>query len=119
MAYSLYEKTLTEFLASAMFIFLGNSVISNELLSQTKGHSVGFGFVSLGFGMAVGFSINMFGYCSAHINPAGVFAAWIKGTIPALHVLPLMLAELLGAFVGQLMVFITYYPHYMIVPELE
>jgi glycerol uptake facilitator protein len=117
--YTLFEKCVTEFLSSVFFIFLGNGVIANELLSRTKGHAVGYGFVSVGFGFAIGFTIAMFGYCSANLNPAGVICGWLKGTINGVEVVPLILSELLGAFTGALLVYLTYLPHYMVVPELE
>jgi glycerol uptake facilitator-like aquaporin len=101
------------------FIFFGNGCIANELLSATKGHSIGFGFVSIGFGFAVGFTISMFGYCSAHLNPAVIFANWILGHIQGSYVIPLIIAEILGAFIGQILVFLCYLPHFMTVPEME
>jgi glycerol uptake facilitator protein len=117
--YTLLERCTTEYLASFTFIFLGNGVIANELLAATKGHSIGFGFVSIGYGLAIGFTISMFSYCSSHLNPASIFCGWLKGTINGVDVVPLMISEILGAFTGQLLVYLTYLPHYLAVPELE
>lgn len=70
-------------------------------------------------GFAVGFAANMFGYCSAIMNPAAVVAEWVKGEILLVDVFPLMLAEVFGGFLGQLFVFATYWPHYAVVPDLD
>jgi glycerol uptake facilitator protein len=117
--YPLWKQCITEFLASAFLMLMGNGIISNEVLTQTKGHSIGFGFVALGFGLAVGFAQNMFSYCSAHINPAAILMGAILGRIPIQNAFPLMVAEVLGGIFGALIAFITYYPHFQLVPELE
>jgi glycerol uptake facilitator-like aquaporin len=48
--YSLTARCLTEFLSTAVFVYLGNSVVANALLANTKGKGMGHGFISMGFG---------------------------------------------------------------------
>ena len=45
----------------------GDGSLANELLPRTKGHGMGYGFVSLSFGIAFFFSILCFGYISAYM----------------------------------------------------
>jgi glycerol uptake facilitator-like aquaporin len=59
------SKALSEFFASLLFIFIGNCGIANEILTRTKGHSMGFGFVALSFGLSIGLSVAVFGNVSA------------------------------------------------------
>ncbi|KAJ3201970.1 hypothetical protein HDU82_007705, partial [Entophlyctis luteolus] len=76
-AYTLGARCLTEFLATFVAISMGEGLLANELLPTTKGHALGFGFVCLGFGMSFTVAIQMFGYASAHLNPAMCLALWI------------------------------------------
>ena len=59
------------------------------------------------------FPVLMFGGVSgAHINPAMTLAQAVNGMFPWSEVLPYICAQILGAAVGQLIVYICYYPHY-------
>ena len=58
------------------------------------------------------FPVLMFGSVSgAHINPAMTIAQAVNGLFPWSDVLPYIVAQLLSALLGQLIVYITYYPH--------
>jgi len=71
----------SEAIAMCFTIYLGESIIANELLCRTKGRSMGWGMVALGFGLSFGVCIMMLGYISAHLNPASVLALLILGKI--------------------------------------
>ena len=43
--YSLGARCGSEAIATGLMIFLGEGTLANELLSKTKGHSMGFGWV--------------------------------------------------------------------------
>ncbi|PZO97169.1 MAG: aquaporin, partial [Gardnerella vaginalis] len=45
-------------------------------------------------------------------NPAMTIAQAVCGMFPWANVLPYIVAQLLGALVGQLIVYVTYLPHY-------
>ena len=61
----------------------------------------------------VGTAVLMFGGVSgAHINPAMTIAQAVNGMFPWSNVLPYIIAQILGAAVGQLIVYVCYYPHY-------
>ncbi|KAI8910075.1 aquaporin-like protein [Entophlyctis helioformis] len=115
--YSLGTRCMTEFLGTAMAIFLGDSVIANELLPQTKGHGMGFGWIATSFGMSFGVSIIMFGYASAHINPAMALALWLIGRLSTGDFFAIAAAEIAGGFIGAVGMYITYLPHFRTVPE--
>lgn len=51
------------------------------------------------------------------MNPFVVLAEYIKGDIPIQDVFFLMLSEVVGGFLGQLLVFLFYWPHYLAVPD--
>lgn len=67
----------------------------------------------MGYGFGVMFPVLMFGGVSgAHINPAMTIAQAVNGLFDWNLVLPYIIAQLLGAAAGQLVVYVTYYPHY-------
>ncbi|KAI3431548.1 hypothetical protein D9Q98_004597 [Chlorella vulgaris] len=115
--YSLAAECGSEMIGTCFVIYLGESIIANELLSKTKGARMGWLAVALGFGLSFGVVIMMLGYISAHLNPATCLALWVIGRIPFTHFLALAGAEFAGAFVGACLVFLHYIPHFKTVPE--
>eukprot|EP00891_Asterochloris_glomerata_P001248 jgi/Astpho2/1248/Aster-x0469 len=103
-SYSLGARCCTEAVGLGLVIILGDGSLANELLPRTKGHGMGYGFVSLSFGIAFFFSILCFGYISAYMNPALLLALWILGKLDFVDGLALAGAELAGAAVGAGMV---------------
>lgn len=53
MGHTLLQKFLSEGLGSALVIFIGESILANNLLPNTKGHNLGFGWIAMGFGSAI------------------------------------------------------------------
>ncbi|KAJ3074937.1 hypothetical protein HDU98_009815 [Podochytrium sp. JEL0797] len=114
--YTIATRCLTEFLGTMFTIGMAEAMIANELLTGTKGHHFGFGFVAFGFGMAFTFGITMFGHSSAALNPAMALCNFVRGEIIFTDFLALSGSQILGAFVGAMFPFIMYYPHFAIVP---
>ena len=113
MEYSLFTKLAAEFFGTAILMIFGNGSVANVELKNTKGHHAGWLNIAMGYGFGVMFPVLMFGGVSgAHINPAMTLAQAINGLFPWSEVLPYIIAQLLGALLGQLIVYITYYPHY-------
>lgn len=50
MGYSLGAIFASECISTTIAIYLGESIIANEVLAGTKGRAMGWGFVALGFG---------------------------------------------------------------------
>ncbi|KAI9339016.1 aquaporin-like protein [Obelidium mucronatum] len=115
--YSLGTRCLTEFLATFMAIGMGLGMIANELLPNTKGHAFGFGFIAFGFSMSFTAAICMFGYSSAHLNPAMVLSLWVRGKLDFTDFLALSASELAGGAAGALFIYLIYLPHFRTVPE--
>ncbi|KAG7351817.1 permease glycerol uptake facilitator domain containing protein [Nitzschia inconspicua] len=110
--YPLGAKVLSEFTGMTLTIFFGESIIANELLPSTKGHGMGFLAVALGFGLAFGVNIAFFGLISAHLNPAMFLFLAILGKVSWVEFVCCSLADLAGAFVGAVFVYIFYLPHF-------
>ncbi len=103
-----------ELAGTMMLIVLGNGVVANVLLERSKGHAAGWMVITTGWGLAVMigvFTALAFGSPDAHINPAVTLAfATVSGDFSKLstHV-P---AQLLGAFLGAVVVWLHYLPHW-------
>ncbi|KAJ3262424.1 hypothetical protein HDU77_000342 [Chytriomyces hyalinus] len=116
-SYSLGTRCLTEFLATFCAIGFGEGIIANEVLPTTKGHALGFGWVAFGFGMSFTFAILIFGFASAHLNPAMLLSLWIRDEISAGDFFALSAAEMCGGFCASVFVYLVYLPHFRTVPE--
>lgn len=107
-------KYITEFLGTAFLLMLGNGAVANVELKGTKGSKSGWIIITLGFGIGVMIPALMFGNVSGnHINPAFTLGLAISGLFPWAHVPQYILAQLLGAMFGQLIVVMVHQPFYL------
>jgi glycerol uptake facilitator protein len=104
---------LSEFVGTCMLILLGNGVVANVVLKQTKGNNSGWIVITFGWAIAVfvGVFISAEG-SGAHINPAVTVAFAYLGKIDGATVLQYISGQMLGAMAGALLVFIGYRQHY-------
>lgn len=95
-------------------ILLGNGVVANVVLKQTKGESAGWIVITAGWAFAVMlgvFTANAFGSAAAHINPAVTIGfAVLRNDFSMVPTY--LLAQLIGAFLGAVLVWLNYYPHW-------
>ncbi|WP_161979694.1 aquaglyceroporin Gla [Streptococcus sp. S784/96/1] len=107
-------KYITEFLATALLIIIGNGTVANVDLKGTKGNNSGWILIAIGYGLAVMMPALMFGNVSGnHINPAFTLGLAVSGLFPWKHVPAYIIAQLLGAMFGQLMIVMVYRPYFM------
>ncbi|GGE38230.1 aquaglyceroporin Gla [Streptococcus himalayensis] len=107
-------KYITEFLGTALLIILGNGAVANVELKGTKGHQSGWIVIAIGYGMGVMMPALMFGNVSGNqINPAFTLGLAASGYFPWAQVVPYILAQVLGAIFGQLMVVVAYRPYFL------
>ena len=102
-----------EFVGTMLLILLGNGVVANVLLHRCKGQSGGWIVITAGWGFAVAIAVYVTGWLSgAHLNPAVTLGMILAGhTSWALF--PLYVAsQILGAIVGAVLVWLTYYSHW-------
>ncbi|WP_249629533.1 aquaglyceroporin Gla [Streptococcus uberis] len=106
-------KYITEFIATALLIILGNGAVANVDLKGTKGNNSGWVIIALGYGFGVMMPALMFGNVSGnHINPAFTLGLAVSGLFSWAHVLPYIVAQVLGAMFGQLVVVGVYSPYF-------
>jgi len=104
---------VAEFAGTALLILLGNGVVANVVLSQTKGHAAGWIVITAGWGLAVFTAVACVErFSGAHINPAVTLGLAVAGSFPWYDVPGYIAGQLLGAITGATLVFGFYAPHY-------
>jgi glycerol uptake facilitator protein len=104
---------LAEFVGTALLILLGNGVVANVVLPRTKGHASGWIVISFGWAMAVFVAV----WCTAaasgaHLNPAVTIGLTVAGKFATELAAPYIIAQLAGAIVGAILVYVLYRDHY-------
>ena len=104
---------LAELIGTAILILLGDGVVANVVLKQTKGASAGWIVITAGWGLAVFTAVLCVGqFSGAHINPAVSVALAAAGKFAWTKVPGYIAAQMAGAFLGAVLVYAFYKPHY-------
>ena len=107
-----------EFIGTAVLIFLGNGVVANVLLKDTKGHNGGLIAITTAWAMAVFVGVVIAGpYSGAHLNPAVSVGLAIAGKFSWSLVPSYVAAQFLGAMLGAFLVWVCYKDHFDRTPE--
>lgn len=114
------SNLLGEFLGTMMLIILGDGVVANIVLAKNKGQGGGGGgaWIAITAGWAMAVLIGVFtaqsaGAPQADLNPAVTLAKLIMGgTYTVTQALATMIAEIAGAFVGAIIVWLAYLNHW-------
>jgi glycerol uptake facilitator protein len=112
------QAYLGEFIGTMLLIILGDGVVAGVLLRNSKAENSGWIVITLGWGMAVAVAVYCVGpFSGAHINPAVTLSLAVTGQeIPAgfgwAQVPGYIIAQLLGAFTGAVIVWLAYLPHW-------
>ena len=108
-----------EFMGTLVLILLGDGVVGAVLLKKSKAENAGWMAITTGWAFAVFCGVITAIACGspeAHLNPAVTVGMAIKSG-DFTHVVPFLSAQLLGAFVGAVLVFIQYFPHWQETPD--
>ena len=111
------QAYIAEFIGTMILIILGDGVVAGVLLRNSKAENSGWIVITFGWGMAVAIAVYCVGqFSGAHINPAVTISLAVTGQFPWADVFPYIIAQFLGAFVGAVIVWLAYLPHW---PETE
>src|SRR5512140_3497862 len=107
------NEFFAEFFGTAMIIVFGGGVVSNVLLSKTKGNNSGWIVITFGWAAGVFTGISIAApYSGAHLNPAVTLALVMTHKFSA-DLMPLyILAQMLGAMFGAFLVWLAYKKHF-------
>lgn len=102
-----------EVVGTMILILLGDGVVANVVLSKNKGEGGGWIVITAGWGFAVAIAVYATGWVSgAHINPAVTIGLAAIGAFPAAQVVPYIIAQFIGAFIGAVLVWLAYFEHF-------
>lgn len=113
MEFDLFTRCVFEFIGTAVLILLGDGVVASNILKKSKGENGGWAVVTLAWGLAVMCGVFIAGpYSGAHLNPAVSVGLAVAGSFAWADVAPYVAAQLLGGFVGAVLVYAFYKDHY-------
>ena len=107
-----------EFIGTMFLILLGNGVVANVVLTGTKGNNSGWMVITTAWALAVFVGVVIASpFSGAHLNPAVTLALAIAQKFSWAKVPLFMLAQVLGAMAGSLLVWVMYKDHYAITED--
>ena len=107
------QTFLAELIGTMILVLLGDGVVANVLLARSKGQNSGWIVITVGWGVAVAIAVYAVGRISgAHLNPAVTIGLASMGSFPWANVPGYIAAQLIGAFVGAILVWLAYLPHW-------
>ncbi|MGR3741260.1 MIP/aquaporin family protein [Companilactobacillus sp. DQM5] len=113
MGTSTMTQLLGEFIGTAIMVLLGDGVIAGVLLKKTKSFNDGWMTIALGWGLAVTFGVFASNFMSmALLNPAVSLGMVVTGELNFSLFILYIIAQLLGAMFGSLIVWLQFLPHW-------
>jgi glycerol uptake facilitator len=112
------QAFVAELVGTMILVILGDGVVANVILARTKGHQGGWIVITTGWGLAVALAIYCVGRISgAHLNPAVSIGLAVIGQFPVEQVANYVVAQMIGAILGAVVVWIAYRTHFEATPE--
>src|SRR5690606_7647318 len=106
---------IAEILGTFLLILLGNGVVANVVLKDTKGSDSGWIVIATGWALAVFVGVVVAGpYSGAHINPAVSVGLAVAGKFEWARVPVYIAGQMLGAGLGALTVWLFCRSHYWV-----
>src|SRR5260370_9036505 len=108
-----------EFLRTMVLVLLGDGVVAAVLLKRSKGEGSGWMVITAGWAFAVMagvFTAIACGSSDAQLNPAVTIGFAMRDGNFAKFA-PYLAAQMLGAMLGAVLVWLHYYPHWKETPE--
>src|SRR4029079_15551599 len=107
------QTLLAEAIGTLLLVLLGDGVVANVVLNRTKGNNAGWIVITVGWGVAVAMAVYAVGRISgAHLNPAVTIGLAVIGSFPWADVPGYIAAQMVGAFIGAVLVWLAYLPHW-------
>lgn len=104
---------IAEMIGTMLLILLGDGVVANVVLKDTKGNNGGWIVITTAWALAVFVGVVVAGpYSGAHLNPAVTVALAISGAFPWTAVPGYIVAQFLGAMMGAFLVWLTHKDHF-------
>jgi glycerol uptake facilitator protein len=103
----------SEVIGTGLLILLGDGVVAGVLLSKSKAENSGWIVITFGWAMAVAMAVYAVGqFDGAHLNPAVTLGLAVIGSTSWSNVPQYLGGELVGAFIGAVLVWVHYSHHW-------
>ena len=110
---------VAEFIGTMILVLIGDGVCANASLSQTKGIA-GSNWLQINLGWAVAVYVGVIvsqEASGAHLNPAVSIAFAMAGKLPWGEVAPYVIAQIIGAIFGAVLVYLFYIQHFAVTED--
>lgn len=107
-----------EIIGTMILILLGGGVVAGVVLKKSKAENSGWIVITMGWGLGVAMAVYAVGNVSgAHLNPAVTIGLASIGQFSWAQVPGYIVAQMIGAFIGATIVWITYLPHWEVTED--
>ncbi len=114
------EPIVAEIIGTFLLMLLGCGVNANVVLEGTKGNGSGWIVITTGWAFAVYIGVLVAGpYSGAHINPAVSIGLAAAGEFPWADVPAYVGAQMIGAFIAAVLVWLMHKDHFEATKEPE
>lgn len=104
---------LGELIGTMVLIIFGGGVVGGVLMKNSKAEGSDWIVITVGWGLAVTMGAYAVGnYSGAHLNPAVTLGFASIGEFPWADVPMYILAQMIGAMIGAVIVYFQYLPHW-------
>jgi len=111
---------LGEVIGTMVLIVLGDGVVGGVLLKNSKAENAGWVVISIAWGLAVAMGVYAAGDISgAHLNPAVTLGLASIGELEWSQVVPYISGQMIGAFLGAVLVWLHYTPHWAVTKDAD
>ena len=102
-----------ELIGTMILVLLGDGVVAGVLLSKSKAENSGWIVITVAWAMAVFVGAYIAAASSgAHLNPAVTIGLAVAGSFDWSLVPIYISAQMIGAFIGAILVWLHYFPHW-------
>ncbi|MCC7009567.1 MAG: aquaporin family protein [Acidobacteria bacterium] len=109
---------LAELVGTMLLVVFGDGVVANVVLQKSKGQNSGWIVIAAGWAAGVTIAVYAVNALSgAHLNPAVTIALAAIGKFQWANVPTYVLAQTIGAFIGGVLVWVTYLPHWALTED--
>ncbi|WP_257348521.1 MIP/aquaporin family protein [Pseudalkalibacillus decolorationis] len=109
---------MAEIIGTMILVILGGGVVGGVVLNKTKAQDSGWIVITMGWGLAVAMAVYAVGGISgAHINPAVTLGFAVIGEFPWADVPKYIAGQMIGAFLGAVIVYLHYLPHWRVTKD--
>jgi glycerol uptake facilitator protein len=109
---------IAEIVGTMLLLLLGDGVVAGVLLAKSKSNSAGWIVITAAWAFAVFVGVVVAGPISgAHLNPAVTVGLAVSGGITWGQVPEYIIAEMIGAMLGAILVVIHYWDHFKVTED--